>query len=684
MKIPLRPVINDIFFIFGAGVVLMLDFSLLRALLFFRNRDLAVAVPLEEIGRAFEIGLRFDLIVTSFCLMPVALMILMPWSLGRRRWAIGWLALVGFVANFAGVLELDFYNQFHTRLNSLVFQYLKEDPKTVISMLYYGFPLIRYLLLFAGLWAIYLLGIFIVDRLTRVEGRFGLGRPHPLLRLVAVCMLAVVLIFGARGTFRHGPPLRWGDAFHSRHLFANHLALNGLYTLAKAAATNCSRKNERYWMEAMDQDEAVRITRQMVLTRYDRPIEEPGMPLLRLTTPPGHHDATGIENVVVIIMESFSAQFIGALGSRAGITPEFDALSGKGLLFTRFFSNGTHTHQGMFATLASFPNLPGFEYLMQQPEGSHQFSGLPVLLKPLGYSDIYLYNGDFSWDNQEGFFRNQGMTRFIGRYDYVHPKVADPTWGVSDEDMFDRALEELVELCVQDKPFFAVLQTLSNHTPYPLPKRLPVEPVTGFGELNEHLTAMRYSDWALGRFFRKVESNPCFSKTLFVILGDHGFGLPEQVSSMDLLRFHIPLLLIGPGIRKEFGAISQKVGSQVDIVPTIMGLLGRPYVNQCWGRDLLALDEDDPGFCVIKPSGSEQTVALIRGDAILVKAPEQPLELGRYELMPEPAFQPVDDDALRQEMDRQLSAYIQTAMRALKENRTGVPKSSDSSVSSRP
>ena len=179
---------------------------------------------------------------------------------------------------------------------------------------------------------------------------------------------------------------------------------------------------------------------------------------------------------------------------------------------------------------------------MQEPEGTHKFSGLPLLLQRAGYQDIYVYNGSFSWDNQEGFFRNQGMTRFIGRDDFVDPVFVNPTWGVSDQDMFDRAVTELAAIS-KDKPFFAMLQTLSNHTPYALPTHLPVEPVTNMGLFDEHLTAMRYADWALGRFFQAIENEPYYKNTVFVLVGDHGFGTNNQVTDIDLLRFRVPLLV---------------------------------------------------------------------------------------------------------------------------------------------
>ena len=200
-----------------------------------------------------------------------------------------------------------------------------------------------------------------------------------------------------------------------------------------------------------------------------------------------------------------------------------DRLTADGVLFTRFFANGTHTHQGTFVSLACFPNLPGFEYLMQTPEGSNDFSGLPQLLGRRKMDNLYVYNGDFAWDNQSGFFGRQGVTKFIGRFDYKNPVVSDPTWGVSDQDMFDRAAEELGKQSAA-KPFYAILQTLSNHTPYALPERLPVDPVTGHGSLDPLLTAMRYSDWALGQFFEKIRNAPYYRETLFVIVGDHGFG----------------------------------------------------------------------------------------------------------------------------------------------------------------
>lgn len=379
-----------------------------------------------------------------------------------------------------------------------------------------------------------------------------------------------------------------------------------------------------------------------------------------------------IRNVVVVLLESFAGHYVGALGAPGNITPYFDKLSKEGLLFTQFFSNGTHTHQGMFATMACFPNLPGFEYLMQTPEGGHKFSGLPQLLSARQYEDVYVYNGDFAWDNQSGFFSNQGMTTFIGRNDYVDPVFSDPTWGVSDQDMFARGNEELDKLASTGKPFYALLQSLSNHVPYALPKDLPVERVTGYGSLDEHLTAMRYSDWALGQFFEKAKKSPYYKDTLFVVVGDHGFGSPEQLTEMDLHRFNVPLLLIAPGIQEKFGTHLPTVGTQVDIVPTIMGLLGGETVHQCWGRDLLNLPEGDKGFGVIKPSGSEQNVAIVSGNRILVRPKDGDVRVYDYQLGGDAKAVITKDVPDQAELQKKLESFIQTATKSLLDNTAGV------------
>ena len=650
----------------------LLLLTALRGLLLAYNYEMVASSSNADLLEAFSNGIRFDLRLIVYVSVPLVLGILIPWLMNQRRLLVAWLTISAAISILLGIIELDFYREFHQRLNSLVFQYLNEDPATVLSMLWHGFPVITLLSSWlAGTLVMYFLFSW-AERKTRIYRSVHTGYSY-LTQGITFSLCLVICVIAARGTLRQGPPLRWGDAYTTHSMFANHLGLNPVLSLYHAAKSTFSEHRDNIWQATLPTEQARDISRALLLTEHDQLIDADSAAVRRIYSPVADTQLN-VRNAVVILLESFAGRYVGALGSSDQITPEFDKLSQEGLLFTRFFANGTHTHQGMFASMACFPNLPAFEYLMQTPEGGNQFSGLPQLLSARDFQDAYVYNGDFAWDNQQGFFSNQGMTHFVGRNEYVNPVVADPTWGVSDQDMFDRSIIELNKL-KDDKPFYALLQSLSNHTPYALPDVLPIEPVTGHGSLDLHLTAMRYSDWALGEFFKKAKQQSWYNDTLFVVLGDHGFGAPEQMTEMDLYRFHVPMLLIAPGVQEKWGTSNSTVGSQVDMVPTIMGRLGEDVQHQCWGRDLLTVPEDDQGFAIIKPSGSDQTVALIKGERILIKPKDLAARVWTYQLGAKRQSAPAAEHADDAQWLQQLNAYIQSATSSLLDNTAGVEAS---------
>lgn len=664
--------LQQVAFALGVGVALLMLYALLRAALLTYNSHQIAGSPLGEIIEAFRNGLRFDLRVVVVAIVPLVLVLPFQRALDARRAQIYWLTVVASVTSFIGLIELDFYREFNQRLNSLAIQYMKEDPATVSSMIWYGFPVVRYLLAWATLTLAMYATFSWLDRRCRPNGNLtGTNSPSPWwLRIGLLAIALPLLLIAGRGTLRQGSPLRWGDAYTTNSPFLNKLGLNGTVTFIEAARGQVSEQRANLWKSGLPQDEATKIVRAMLLQPSDRPYE-PDMASVRRVMHSPEKTVLPIRNVVVILMESFAGRYVGALGANENVTPYFDALAKEGLLFTRFFSAGTHTHQGMFATMGCFPNLPGFEYLMKTPESAQQFSGLPQLLKARNYDNLYVYNGDFMWDNQQGFFGNQGMTRFIGRTDYLNPVFSDPTWGVSDQDMFDRAAEELAKQ-PRDKPFYALLQTLSNHVPYALPASLPVERVTNNPLFNDHLTAMRYADWALGQFFDKARKQPYYKDTLFVLLGDHGFANDINLTDINLLRFHVPLLMIAPGVQQRFGTTRDTVATQTDVAPTIMGRLGGTTAHQCWGRDVLALPAADKGLAVFKPSGGENIAALLRDDQLLVKASNRPAQLYRYTVGKERTATELTDEARTDELKRELDAYLLSATRSLLERTAGV------------
>ena len=397
----------DTLYLVGSAAVFLLLFAAARALLLWRNSDLLGAIPWRDVAVSFAVGLRFDLIVTCYVLTPLVLAMLLPAGLARRRWCNIWLAAMALLCSFLAVLELDFYREFHARLNSLVFQYVKEDPKTVVSMLWFGFPVLRYLALCGVLTALAVWLLSRIDRATRWQQGFFATAYRG--RLLVALVLIFVTAAAARGTFRSGPPLRWADAYRTKNLFTNHLALNGVFTLLKAAQQELSTEQDNPWLKRMPAERALKLVRSRWVARSEQLLAPQQSPLLRRTAGRVDGIPAPYKNVVLIIDESFSAQRTGAFGNAQKITPHFDGLAQEGLLFDRFFSQGTHTHQGMFATMACFPNLPFYEYLMKQPEGANNFSGLTKVLAERDYQSLYVYNGDFAWDNQAGFFRAQQM-----------------------------------------------------------------------------------------------------------------------------------------------------------------------------------------------------------------------------------------------------------------------------------
>lgn len=459
-------------------VLWLLLLSGLRGLLLAYNQEMLGSTSTADLVEAFSNGLRFDLRLIVYISVPLVLGMLIPWLMNQRRALVAWLTFSAAISILLGIIELDFYREFHQRLNSLVFQYLNEDPATVLSMIWHGFPVVTLLSAWLGCSMLMWWLFSVAERKTRAYALPD-RRYSYVTQGIAFSICLVICVVAARGTLRQGPPLRWGDAYTTHSMFANHLGLNPVLSLYNAAKTTFSAHRDNIWKATLPAEQAQDITRDLVLTAHDQLLDADSAAIRRMFSPLADTQLP-VRNVVVVLMESFAGRYTGALGSMDQITPEFDQLSKEGLLFTRFFSNGTHTHQGMFASMACFPNLPAFEYLMQTPEGGNQFSGLPQLLSARQFQDAYVYNGDFAWDNQQGFFSNQGMTHFVGRNDYVNPVVSDPTWGVSDQDMFDRSIVELNQL-EDDKPFYALLQTLSNHTPYALPDVLPIEPVTGHG-----------------------------------------------------------------------------------------------------------------------------------------------------------------------------------------------------------
>lgn len=332
-------------------------------------------------------------------------------------------------------------------------------------------------------------------------------------------------------------------------------------------------------------------------------------------------------NVVVVLEESFGSEFVGALHPRpVSLTPSYDALAQEGLLFTRAYSTGNRTIRALEATTSSLPPLPGVS-IVRRPQSKNLFT-LPALLRAHGYQTLFVYGGRALFDGMGGYLRANGIDRVVEQKDY--PEDAFRTaWGVADEAIFDRALSEMDAMHAQGRPFYTLVLSVSNHRPYSFPEG----EVRWDPSLRSRENAVRYADWALGRFVRQARQHDFFKDTLFVLMGDHGarvYGAAE----IPLPSYEVPILFYAPGVIPA-GAKVDTLTSSLDIPPTVLGVLGMEYESPFFGHDALHIDPS-AGRALMTHNNE---IALMKGSRIAVLGLHRSARL--FDVRPDGSFVPL-------------------------------------------
>ncbi len=582
---------RSVVLVFGLYILGMLFFSLLRVLFLMDFSQLVQGESWDQIAKAFMIGLRFDQIIVLISLVPV--MILTSWvkleNRTFRKTIISYLVIV-FAIHFLLLLaDIRFYSYFGSRLNFLAVEYIGEGSlfgNLVISDPQFYQNIFKWLLL-STVYAIILLFL--------VRGVSGMRhRRSRLNQIVYFTLLLALFALGIRGRISLAP-MDWGVAYFSQNRFLNQLALNGIYTLGRnLTETNRDPRvvylpeNERFGL--VDSNIALQTTRQMLRSDNDEWLE-PSRSLLRITH---QDDATfGFKpNIVIILSESWTARLTGSLGDNRDLTPNFDRLAKGGILFENFYASGTRTNFGISAVFCSFPALPG-RAIMKRYNANHPFVSLSELLDERGYYNVFAYGGDLAFDNMEGFLREKKFRDFYGDRE-LGMDLYFSKWGIPDHIMFEKAAELVDSL---PRPFQLTMLTLSNHEPWDLPDS-SVRRYDDEEDSSKTFNSQIYADFSLGRFFDTIENDPVFDSTIFVFVSDHArYGGSWYV--IDPEHFRIPLLIYSPRLLPDTGVVVSAYGSQTDILPTLMGLLGGDYTHASWGRNLFNLPEGDSGFAVM-------------------------------------------------------------------------------------
>ena len=513
-------------------------------------------------------GLRFDLILVGMILGPVA--IFKPWfHLVAPLAAVGkWLGAiyVGVMTCLAFFVEAStsaFIFEFDSRPNYLFVEYLKYPDEVFATVL-----AVRPLEFLAFIVVAALAGWAAAEWLRR-DPQWA-TRAGVLTCLVASFLSAVLSVGMVRSTLDHRPVNASVAAFSSDAL-VNQLPLNSPYTVIYAMyERNRDKERNRIRYGTMDEAEVLDIILSEAGIAPEDQLAPLAAPTLRYRQVVNERERP--LNLVIVLEESLGAQFVGSLGGM-DLTPEFEKLANEGIFFERLYATGMRSVRGIEAVLTCLTPRPQFS-VVKTRDTQQNFFTLASLLESHGYQTSFIYGGESHFDHMREFFLGNGFQTVVDEKDYVDPVFRGP-WGVSDEDLFTRAHEEFEN--AGDEPFFSLVFTSSNHSPYDIPDGR-VTP----SEYGPRETAIKYADYALGPFFSMARDSSYWEDTVFLVLADHSI----QVSRGTLVpfeRFMIPGLILGASIEPRR---IEGITSQVDMLPSLLSLIGLSSAHPCIGRDV--------------------------------------------------------------------------------------------------
>lgn len=572
-------------------------FFLTRCVLLASHLADAHATPLELFA-LYAVGLVYDLAFLLYATLPLALYLLLcPGWLWRRRWhkrlLLGLMSFSLFVMLFTAVAEWLFWDEFGVRFNFIAVDYLVYSEE-VINNILESYPIYPLLALLASV----AIGTSILLR-KPLEAALDAPLLPPLGSLMSLAALLLMAGLGGALIGQDAPRGLGGNTYQRE------LASNGPFQFF-AAFRNNELDYRQFYATLPDRDVA-RLLRDEVREANARFVGGDPLDIRRRIDNPGQAKRL---NVVLVTIESLSAKYLGSFGDQRGLTPNLDELRKHSLTFTNFYATGTRTDRGLEAITLSIPPTPG-RSIVKRIGREAGYGSLGQQFNARGYDSVFLYGGRGYFDNMNAFFGGNGY-RIVDQSSVAEADMAfQNAWGMSDEDLYRQTLKVADVDHAAGKPFFLQLMTTSNHRPYTYPAgRIDIPS----GEGREG--AVKYTDYAIGQFLAQARDKPWFKDTLFLFVADHTAGSAGK-EDLPVANYHIPLFIYAPGLiePREFAAVA----SQIDIAPTLLGLLNIDYDSTFFGRNVLRADAA-PGRALI---GNYQHLGLFDGDNLAILSPRR-------------------------------------------------------------
>ncbi|WP_346239002.1 LTA synthase family protein [Niabella insulamsoli] len=527
------------------------------------------------IVRAFFTGFGFDITTgLSFLLLYTIYLLLFP-----KRWIGTWadriityfyVSVILLLIFFSWIAEFPFWDEFGVRFNFIAVDYLIYTYE-VISNINESYPLPLIIAVLIGL----VIGAFVLLNKTGIlKNTFSDKRPIRVRAVYVIPMLTVSLMLLRT--------MKNKQADFSNNLVVNELGKNGVFSFFAAFRSN-ELDYDMFYPKLKD-EEAYTILKKMLLQENQRYASAQWYNISRITK-----GADEIRpNIILVAIESFSGDFLKAFGNKDNLTPYYDSLTNKSIFFTNLYATGTRTVRGMEALTLCVPPTPG-NSIVRRPHNDHIFS-IATILKQKGYHSYFIYGGDGYFDNMNNFFAGQGfdivdrdrgnpLSDPIGTHRYNIPDNEvhfENAWGVCDEDLYRQSIKYADKGFEERRPFFEFVMTTSNHKPYTFPDGAINLPK---GNRN---AAVKYTDYALGKFIAEAQKKTWFKNTVFVIVADHCASSAGKWE-INIDKHHIPAIIYNLPCKPQ--KINRLV-SQIDLMPTVFGYLNWSYNTVLYGEDI--------------------------------------------------------------------------------------------------